>query len=134
MNLERPLLPTSRLGGHFVQGHADGVGTVERIQKEGGFAVYRFSLPAPIQPYLAEKGSVAVDGISLTVSAIGPGYFEVALIPHTLENTNLGRRRIGDLVNLECDVLAKYVESLLKSREDHRKTPLTAEYLKEQGY
>jgi len=134
VNLERPLLPTSRLGGHFVQGHVDGVGEVEGIQLEGGFAIYRFSLPDAIAPYVVEKGSIAVDGVSLTVSKLGPGYFEVALIPHTLENTNLGERRRGDWVNLECDVLAKYVESLLKGKEIPRKAPMSLEHLREQGY
>ena len=104
------------------------------IQSEGCFAVYRLSLPEFLQPYVVEKGSIAVDGVSLTVARLGPDYFEVALIPHTLENTNLGGRRAGDWVNLECDVLAKYVESLLKSRETAKKAPLTVEYLREQGY
>ena len=134
VNLERPLLPTSRLGGHFVQGHVDGIGKLQLIQSDGGFAVYRLSLPEFLQPYVVEKGSIAVDGVSLTVARLGPDYFEVALIPHTLENTNLAGRRAGDWVNLECDVLAKYVESLLKGRETAKKAPLTVEYLREQGY
>jgi riboflavin synthase len=134
VNLERPLLPTSRLGGHFVQGHVDGVGQVQKIRSEGGFAFYRFSLPASIRPYVAEKGSIAVDGISLTVSQLGLSFFEVALIPYTLQNTNLSGRQIGDLVNLECDVLAKYVESLLKAGAGKKSVPLTIEYLKGQGY
>jgi riboflavin synthase len=83
---------------------------------------------------VVEKGSIAVDGVSLTVSKLRPGQFEVALIPHTLENTNLGDRQAGDWVNLECDILAKYVESLLKAREKSKKSPVTLEYLREQGY
>lgn len=135
VNLERPLLPTTRLGGHFVQGHVDGLGRVVSIRREAGFATFEFSLPAPIRRYLVEKGSIAVDGVSLTVAALSSDSFQVALIPHTLENTNLGGRRIGDSVNLECDVLAKYVESLLNQRsEPSRAAVLTEEYLKEQGY
>ena len=116
MNLERPLLPASRLGGHFVQGHVDGLGRVTEIRPEGDFAFYRFSLPEEIRPYVVGKGSIAVDGISLTVASIGLDSFEVALVPHTLEHTNLGSLQVGDAVNIECDVLAKYVESLLKSK------------------
>ena len=134
VNLERPLLPTSRLGGHFVQGHVDAVGKVEKIQRDGEFAVYRFSLPETILLYVVEKGSIAVDGVSLTVSKLGADHFEVALVPHTLKNTSLGGQQVGNWVNLECDVLAKYVESLLKARETSRKVPVTLEYLKGLGY
>jgi len=135
VNLERPLLATSRLGGHFVQGHVDSVGTVLAIDSEDDFAFYQFSLPPEIQPYVVEKGSIAVDGISLTVARLRHDSFQVAIIPHTLENTNLSTRRVGDLVNLECDVLAKYVESVLKQRPElKKKSALTVESLKEQGY
>lgn len=135
LNLERPLLPTSRLGGHFVQGHVDAVGKVLAIRADGEFAVWRFLLPDSIERYVVEKGSIAVDGISLTVASLTRDAFEVALIPHTLENTNLRTRKIGDEVNLECDVLAKYVESMLKQRKNRpAKSQLTEEYLKERGF
>lgn len=135
VNLERPLLPTTRLGGHFVQGHVDGVGKVASIHSEKGFAHYEFSFPAELQPYIVEKGSIAVDGISLTVARLGSHSFQVAIIPHTLGNTNLRERRAGDSVNLECDILAKYVESLSNHQAEPKKKPsLTLEYLKEQGY
>jgi riboflavin synthase len=135
VNLERPLLPTSRLGGHFVQGHVDAVGKVLAIKTDGDFAVWKFLLPNSIERYVVEKGSIAVDGISLTVASLTSKAFEVALIPHTLENTNLRTRQIGDEVNLECDVLAKYVESMLKERKNrHAKSRLTEEYLKERGF
>lgn len=135
VNLERPLLPTSRLGGHFVQGHVDGVGKVLAMRKEEEFAVGEFSLPASLRRYVVEKGSIAVDGISLTVAALKNGSFEVALIPHTLQNTNLQSSQPGSSVNLECDVLAKYVESFLNrnpARVAH--SPLTVEYLRDKGY
>jgi riboflavin synthase len=135
VNLERPLLPTTRLGGHFVQGHVDGVGKVTSIHSEHGFARYEFSFPVGLQPYFVEKGSVAVDGISLTVASLTPCSFQVAVIPHTLSNTNLPDRQVGDSVNLECDILAKYVASLLSCRAESKKGPALAfEYLKEQGY
>ena len=135
VNLERPLLPTSRLGGHFVQGHVDAVGKVQAIRTDGDFAVWNFLLPDSIEHYVAEKGSIAVDGISLTVASLTNEAFEVALIPHTLENTNLRTRQIGDEVNLECDILAKYVESMLKQRKSRpTKSQLTEEYLKERGF
>jgi len=134
VNLERPLLATSRLGGHFVQGHVDGLGKVLAMRADGEFAVWKFLLPESIEAYVVEKGSIAVDGISLTVASRTEGAFEVALIPHTLENTNLRMRQIGDAVNLECDVLAKYVESMLKHRASNPKSMLTEEYLKNRGY
>jgi riboflavin synthase len=135
VNLERPLLPTSRLGGHFVQGHVDAVGKVLAIRADGEFAVWKFLLPAAVGRYVVEKGSIAVDGISLTVASLMGSAFEVALIPHTLENTNFRTRQIGDAVNLECDVLAKYVESMLKQKKTRpAKSQLTEEYLKDRGY
>jgi len=135
VNLERPLLATSRLGGHFVQGHVDAVGKVLAIRTDGDFAVWRFLVPDSIERYVVEKGSIAVDGISLTVASLTSEAFDVALIPHTLENTNLRTLRIGDAVNLECDVLAKYLESMLKQRKiSTAKSRLTEEYLKERGF
>lgn len=135
VNLERPLLPTTRLGGHFVQGHVDGLGKVAAIQSGNDFADYEFSFPADLESYIVEKGSIAVDGISLTVASLGMHSFRVALIPHTLTHTNLRERRVGDSVNLECDILAKYVQSFLNNRAAAKSGhPLTLEYLKDQGY
>ena len=113
VNLELPLLPTTRLGGHFVQGHVDATTKVYSIQKSQDFAIFQFILPDLVKPYVVEKGSIAVDGISLTVSRLQKDFFEVSIIPHTLENTNLGYRLRGHHVNLECDMLAKYVEKCL---------------------
>ena len=134
VNLERPLSPGGRLGGHFVQGHVDGTGHVLSIESREGFGVWKFSFPKELRPYIVEKGSISVNGVSLTVANLTEGSFEVALIPHTLENTNLHSFGVGRTVNLEVDILAKYVESLLAKRSDIEKSHLTEEYLKEQGY
>jgi riboflavin synthase len=112
VNLELPLRAGDRLGGHVVQGHVDGTGTVEEV-KEAGFArVVRIAAGPELLRYVVEKGSIAVDGVSLTVSAVDAGGFEVSLIPETLERTTLGTAAPGRTVNLEVDVLAKYVEKL----------------------
>ncbi len=113
VNLERALRPVDRLGGHFVLGHVDGVGRFAGRRPEGAFEVLRFEAPREVTRYLVAKGSIAVDGISLTVTRPDEGGFEVAVIPHTLERTNLPARRAGDAVNLEADILGKYVEKLL---------------------
>jgi riboflavin synthase len=114
VNLERSVRLSDRMGGHLVQGHVDATGTlVSRIPKVHWDQV-RFTLPATIDRYVVHKGSIAVDGVSLTVSALEPGWFEVSLIPETLKRTTLGTRQPGDTVNLEVDVIAKYVERLLK--------------------
>ncbi len=114
VNLERPLRLSDRLGGHLVQGHVDATGTVEHRQHTDRWDVVRISLPEYCRPYVVEKGSIAVDGVSLTVSAVGDDWFEVSLIPTTLAATTLGRVTPGDPVNLEVDVLAKYTEQLLR--------------------
>jgi riboflavin synthase len=113
VNLERALHAGSRLGGHMVQGHVDGVGEVQAVEEPDHWTVMRFTLPAALERYVVEKGSITVDGASLTVMAVAAGTFDVGLIPHTLAVTVLGRRRPGDLVNLEVDIVAKYVERLL---------------------
>jgi riboflavin synthase len=113
VNLERAATPTTRLGGHLVQGHVDGVGTIAARTPGDGWETMRFTVPAGIARYLVEKGSVTVDGVSLTVVDTGPDWFAVGLIPTTLERTTLGRKGIGAPVNLEVDVIAKYVEKLV---------------------
>ncbi len=119
VNLERPVRPDGRLGGHIVQGHVDGTGTILARQAAQGWEVVRISIPPGLSRYVVIKGSVAVDGISLTVSGLSGGnqepepWFEVSLIPETLERTTLGRKQPGDVVNLEVDLIAKYVERLL---------------------
>jgi riboflavin synthase len=113
VNLERPLRMADRLGGHLVQGHVDGTGEVLRRRHSEHWDVVRLSIPDGLSRYVVEKGSIAVDGVSLTVSATDDGWFDVSLIPTTLEATTLGRIEPGDRVNLEVDVLAKYTERLL---------------------
>jgi riboflavin synthase len=116
VNLELPLRASDRLGGHVVQGHVDGVGVV-RARREDGFSrVVEIGAPPELLRYVVEKGSIAVDGVSLTVAAIGDDWFAVALIPETLERTTLGAADVGRPVNLEVDVLAKYVEKLVAPR------------------
>jgi riboflavin synthase len=114
VNLERALSLGSRLGGHIVQGHVDGVGNLKALRESGEGRVFIFSLPASIEGYLVEKGSIAIDGISLTVSGLGDGEFSVAAIPHTIDGTNLKGIKAGDVVNLEVDIIAKYVRRYLE--------------------
>jgi riboflavin synthase len=116
VNLELALRADGRLGGHFVQGHVDGVGTVAEVRVEGFSRVLGIEADADLLPFLVEKGSITVDGVSLTVSALRAGGFEVSLIPETLERTTLGRAAPGRRVNLEADVLAKHVQRLLGAR------------------
>jgi riboflavin synthase len=118
VNLERSLQVGDRLGGHFVTGHIDGLGTVERRIDAADWSTFWFRVSAAIARQMASKGSVAVDGVSLTLVDVEPERFSVALIPHTLSVTTLGRRGPGDEVNIETDVLAKYVEAQLKGRND----------------
>jgi riboflavin synthase len=113
VNLELPLRATDRLGGHVVQGHIDGVGTIGEVVPDGFSRRIRIEAPGELLRYVIEKGSVAVDGVSLTVSALDDRSFTVSLIPETLERTNLGNASAGTRVNLEVDVLAKYVEKLM---------------------
>jgi riboflavin synthase len=118
VNLERPLSPTDRLSGHIVQGHVDGTGeflSLEQLGDENWWLKIR--VPAELDRYLVFKGSIAIDGISLTIASLERDILGVTIIPHTYQNTTLGTHKPGDRVNLECDVLAKHVEKLLESRE-----------------
>ena len=118
VNLERSVRLADRMGGHLVQGHVDATATIISRTPAGHWDQVRISLPGNIARYVVEKGSIAVDGVSLTVSALGDGWFEVGLIPETLKRTTLGTRKPGDVVNLEVDVIAKYVERLLAQEGD----------------
>jgi riboflavin synthase len=115
VNLELPLRAGDRLGGHVVQGHVDGTGTVDEVREEGFSRVVRISAARDLLRYVVEKGSIAVDGVSLTVSAVDDDTFEVSLIPETLERTTLGSATPGRAVNLEVDLLAKYVEKSIRA-------------------
>jgi riboflavin synthase len=117
VNLERSLPVSGRLGGHFVQGHVDGVGEVAAIDRQGDWTTMWFRVPESLAQLMVAKGSVAVDGISLTVVNVDRDRFSVALIPHTLSVTTLGRRAVGDSVNIETDILGKYIQKFFDARE-----------------
>ncbi|MGH2499249.1 MAG: riboflavin synthase [Candidatus Limnocylindria bacterium] len=116
VNLERAATPLTALGGHLVQGHVDGTAALLERHAAGEGARLRFALPQPLARYVVEKGFIALDGVSLTVAALGKTTFDVALVPHTARATTLGRSREGDAVNVEADIIAKYVERLLGAR------------------
>ena len=117
VNLERALKVGQRMGGHYVSGHVDAIGTVDQRNDDGQWAEFWFKVPSPLTRQMASKGSVTVDGISLTLVGVEEDRFSVALIPHTLEFTTLGDRAVGDSVNIETDLLAKYVEQQMQHRE-----------------
>lgn len=117
LNLERAMRPTDRLGGHLVSGHVDGLGRVLDIREDARAQRWRFSAPAALLRYIAKKGSICVDGVSLTVNEVDDAGFEVALIPHTVSHTAFAQTRVGDAVNLEIDLVARYVERLLGARD-----------------
>lgn len=123
VNLERAAAVSSRLGGHIVQGHVDGTGHIISRAPSEHWTVVRIALPAALARYVVQKGSITVDGVSLTVSALGPDWFEVSLIPTTLGMTTLGQADIGAHVNLEVDVIAKYVERLLEHKLERKDVP-----------
>src|SRR5437773_7020859 len=109
VNLERPLRADSRFGGHFVQGHVDAIGHVEELRQDAEFHWLTVSFPSQLAPYIVHKGSIAVDGISLTVAGLGGDRIDIQVVPYTMTHTNLGRAQIRDRVNLECDMIGKYV-------------------------
>jgi riboflavin synthase len=134
VNLERPLAVGARLGGHFVQGHVDGAGRVTRLAREGESWWLSVRVPEDLRRYVAEKGSIAIDGISLTVARWQDGVADFAVIPFTYANTNVRAMVPGDKVNLESDILAKYVESLLEWRKAPAASRLTVSKLIKEGF
>ncbi len=133
VNVERAMKPTDRFGGHFVLGHIDGTATVKAVEKQGEFAVMRFSAPADLLEQMVKKGSVAVDGISLTIADMDNASFSVAIIPATLEKTTLSKLKIADVVNIETDIIVKTVKKQLENLAP-AKGKLTIEKLKELGF
>jgi riboflavin synthase len=134
VNLERPLTAMKELGGHFVQGHIDGVGRVARLDPEGANWWFGVRVPDELARYIAMKGSIALDGISLTVAGWHDGVVETAIIPFTYDNTNLSSLRTGDAVNVECDILAKYVERIVAAKKQPALSRLTVARLIEEGF
>ena len=130
VNLERPLALNGRLGGHLVQGHIDATGRVDSIRWDGEARLIRFEAPPEVLRYVVEKGFIAIDGVSLTVVGKNDGSFQVSVVDYTGQHTTLGDRRVGDLVNLEIDVIAKYVEQL--SQPSRR--GITVDFLEEHGF
>jgi riboflavin synthase len=123
VNLERPMRVDSRIGGHFVQGHIDGTGVIDEIRPDGDSHWLTISFDRGLSPYLIRKGSIAVDGVSLTVAGLGGNVFDVMIIPFTWANTNLSSLRLRDRVNLECDIIGKYVARSVELMEEGRLRP-----------
>jgi len=130
VNLERPLSPNGRLGGHFVQGHIDDKARLGSISRDGEALLLSFNAPSKLMPYVVEKGFIAVDGVSLTVVSRNADSFQVSIVGYTRENTTLGNRGVGDAVNLEVDIIAKYVEQLNKPHSGG----ITIDFLQEHGF
>jgi len=130
VNLERALVLGGRLGGHLVLGHVDDIGEVRNVTSEEAARIMKISAPAKLMPYIVDKGFIAVDGVSLTIVDFDEFSFAVSLVTYTMEHTTLGRKRPGDIVNLEADIVAKYVESL----KERKRQGLNLEFLKEYGF
>jgi len=133
VNLERALRLSDRLGGHLVTGHVDGKGYISELINKGGSKVMAIKVPQEISSYLVEKGSVAVEGVSLTISGIRADEFEVTIIPYTAHNTTLGEKRVRDLVNIEVDIIGKYVKRFLEKAQD-RQGRIDMDFLAEHGF
>ncbi|TKD69907.1 riboflavin synthase [Pseudalkalibacillus hwajinpoensis] len=136
INLERAMAANGRFGGHFVSGHVDGVGEITRVEKVENAVYYDISISRDLIIYFVEKGSVSIDGTSLTVFGIGDHSLTISLIPHTVEETVLGRKRVGDLVNIECDMLGKYIMQYLDQRNGSKPEPasLGSQFYEEHGF
>lgn len=135
VNLERAMAANGRFGGHIVSGHIDGTGTITALKQDDNALWYTVSAPPALLRYIVEKGSVAIDGVSLTVAAVGESWFSISAIPHTVAVTLLGEKGVGDVVNLENDVIGKYVEKLLRPQtQETPKRSLTLEFLAEHGF
>lgn len=136
VNLERAMAADGRFGGHIVSGHVDSMGTISNIKPEDNAIWYTIDADVKTLHYIVEKGSITIDGISLTVACVDKSCFKVSIIPHTRQETNLSSKGIGDKVNLECDIIGKYVEKLLTPVEEtkEKKSNITEEFLKRYGF
>jgi len=135
VNLERAMIADGRFGGHIVSGHIDGTGLIDEIRSDGNALVYKIKAPAGIMKYILEKGSAAIDGVSLTVTSVAEEFFEVSIIPHTVKLTILSEKSVGDIVNIENDIIGKYTERLMGfQRTEKSKSNITMEFLTEYGY
>jgi riboflavin synthase len=137
VNLERAMSANGRFGGHFVSGHVDGVGEITRVEQIDNAIYYDISIPRNLLIYFVEKGSVSVDGTSLTVFWIGEHSLTISLIPHTVEETVLGKKRVGDTVNIECDMLGKYIMRYLEQRSGSKPEPtasLGSQFFEDHGF
>ncbi|MDN3680045.1 riboflavin synthase [Vibrio tapetis subsp. quintayensis] len=134
VNLEKAMLPTTRFGGHIVSGHVDGVGEIVERNPVGRSIEFWVEMPAEISKYVAEKGSVTVDGISLTVNELRKNAFKLTIVPHTTEETTIDNFHVGRKVNLEVDVLARYMERLLQGAREDDKPSMTMEFLQQNGF
>ncbi len=137
VNLEKALMPTSRLGGHIVSGHVDGLGEIVGFKPDARSLQYQVKAPDELAKYIAEKGSITVDGISLTVNAIDGAIFSLNIVPHTAQETNVNTWKVGSIVNLEVDLLARYLERLLlgeKAAQSSAKQDISLEFLAKHGF
>ena len=135
VNLERAMAANGRFGGHIVAGHVDGTGIISDIKKDGNAVIYRITASPKITKYIIEKGSVAIDGISLTVTETDSESFKVSIIPHTIKETVLSEKKEGSIVNIENDMIGKYVEQLLSNKpEENKQSGITAGFLAKYGF
>jgi riboflavin synthase len=134
VNLERSVRLSDRLGGHLVQGHVNGIGTISEIKKLGENYLVKIIIPEELERYLIKEGSIAINGISLTIADLNNNEISISVIPHTWQNTNLKDKKVNEKVNVEIDILAKYVEKLLTKRNDNSDKNITEGWLKELGY
>ena len=137
VNLEKALMPTSRLGGHIVSGHVDGLGEIVNIKQDARSVQYQVQAPDELAKYMAEKGSITVDGISLTINAIDGAVFSLNIVPHTVQETNVSSWQVGSMVNLEVDLLARYLERLLlgdKAAQPSTKSDISLAFLAQHGF
>ncbi|MFA9455610.1 riboflavin synthase [Halalkalibacter sp. AB-rgal2] len=135
VNLERAMSANGRFGGHFVSGHVDGTGTILSKKQDHNAVYYRIGVSENLRRYMIEKGSVTVDGTSLTIFAVDEGSFTISIIPHTLDETTIGRKNVGNIVNIECDMVGKYIEHFISKRYSKRpNSSLTDSFLVEHGF